>query len=76
MQMLWITPNTLVKKTRPTNEKTGRQDPSTIQHNEDNSMDYATFVNIVGKEKVEKCRKMTDIISQENNKEFFTLFRL
>ena len=59
-----------------TNEKTGRQDPSTIQRNEDNSMDYATFVNIVGKEKVEKCRKMTDIISQENNREFFTLFRL
>jgi hypothetical protein len=42
--------------TRPTNEKTGRQDPSTIQRNEDASMDYATFVNMVGKEKVEKFR--------------------
>jgi len=62
--------------TRPTNEKIGRQDPSTIQRNEDTSMDYATFVNIVGKEKVEKFRRMTDIISQENNEEFFTLFRL
>jgi hypothetical protein len=42
--------------TRPTNEEIGRQDPSTIQHNEDASMDYATFVNIVGKEKAEKFR--------------------
>ena len=41
--------------TRPTNEEIGRQDPSTIQRNEDASMDYATFVNIVGKEK-EKFR--------------------
>ena len=48
--------------TRPTNEKIGRQDPSTIQHNEDASMDYGTFVNIVGKEK-EKFRRMNDIIS-------------
>jgi len=62
--------------TRPTNEKIGRQDPSTIQHNEDASMDYATFVNIVGKEKVEKFRRMNDIICQENNEEFFTIFRL
>jgi len=62
--------------TRPTNEKTGRQDPFTIQRNEDASMDYATFVNIVGKEKVEKFRRMNDIIYQENNEEMFTLFRL
>jgi hypothetical protein len=62
--------------TRPTNEKIGRQDPSTIQCNEDASMYYATFVNIVGKEKVEKFRRMNDIISQENNEEFFTLFCL
>jgi len=62
--------------TRPTNEKIGRQDPSTIQRNEDASMDYATFVNIVGKEKVEKFGRMNDIICQENNEEFFTLFRL
>jgi len=62
--------------TRPTNEKIGRQDPSTIQRNEGASMDYATFVNIVGKEKVEKFRRMNDIISQENNEEFFTLFSL
>ena len=41
---------------RPTNEKIGRQDPSTIQRNEDASVDYATFVNIVGKEKAEKFR--------------------
>jgi len=40
--------------TRPTNEKIGRQDPSTIHCKEDASMDYATFVNIVGKKKVEK----------------------
>ena len=67
----------LVKNTtRPTNEKIGRQDPSTIQHNEDASMDYTTSVNIVGKEKVEKFRRMNDIICQENNEEFFTLFRL
>ena len=39
-------------------------------------MDYAIFVNIVGKDKVEKFRRMTDMISQENNEEFFTLFRL
>jgi len=39
-------------------------------------MDYATFVNIVGKEKVEKYRRMNDIISQGNNEEFFTLFPL
>jgi len=39
-------------------------------------MDYATFVNIVGKEKVEKYRSMNDIISQENNEKSFTLFRL
>ena len=57
--------------TRPTYEKIGRQDRSTIQRNEDTSMDYATFVNIVGKEKVEKFRRMTDKISQENNEEFF-----
>jgi len=56
-------------------KKIGRQDPSTIQHNEDASMDYATFVNIVGKEK-EKFRRMNDIISQENNEELFTLFCL
>jgi len=62
--------------TRPTNEKFGRQDPSTTQRKEDASMDYATFVNIVGKEKVEKFRRMNDIITQENNEEFFTLFRL
>jgi hypothetical protein len=39
-------------------------------------MDYASFVNIVGKEKVEKLRRMNDIISQENDEEFFTLFLL
>jgi len=39
-------------------------------------MDFATIVNIVGKEKVEKFRRMNDTISQENNEEFFTLFRL
>jgi hypothetical protein len=61
--------------TRPTNGKIGRQDPSTIQRNEDASMDYATFVNIVWKEKV-KFRRTNYIISQENNEEFFTLFRL
>jgi hypothetical protein len=61
--------------TRSTNEKIGRQDPSTIQRNEDASMDYVTFVNIVGKEK-EKFRRLNDIISQENNEEFFTLFHL
>jgi hypothetical protein len=33
--------------TGPTNEKIGRQDPSTVQRNEDASMDYTTFVNIV-----------------------------
>jgi len=67
----------LVKNiTRPTNEKIGRQDPSTTQRKEDASMDYATFVNIVGKEKVEMFRKMNDIISQENNEEFFSLFLL
>jgi len=64
------------KTTRPTNEKICMQDPSTIQRNEDDSMDYAIFVNIAGKEKVEKFRRMNDIISQENNEEFFTLFRL
>jgi hypothetical protein len=37
--------------TRPTNEKISRQDPSTVLRNEDASMDYATFVNIVGKRK-------------------------
>ena len=30
----------------------------------------------MGGEKVEKFRRMNDIISQENNEEFFTLFRL
>jgi hypothetical protein len=39
-------------------------------------MDYTTFVNIVGKEKVEKFRRINDILSQENNEECFTLFRL
>ena len=63
-------------KTRPTTEEIGRPDPSTIQRNEDASMDFATFVNIVGKEKVEKFRRMNDIISQENNEEFFNLFHL
>jgi len=62
--------------TRPTNEKIGRQDPSTIQHNENASMDYVAFVNIVGKEKVEMFRRMNGIICQENNEEFLTLFRL
>jgi hypothetical protein len=58
----------LVKNTsRPTNEKIGRQDPSTTQRKEDASMDYVTFVNIVEKEKVETFRRMNDIISQENN---------
>jgi hypothetical protein len=47
--------------TRPTNEKIGRQDPSTIQRNEDASMDYAIFVKIVEREKVEKYRRMNDI---------------
>jgi len=60
--------------TRSKNEKIGRQNSSTIQCNEDASMDYATFVNIVGKEKVEKFKRMNDIVSQENNEEFFTLF--
>ena len=59
-----------------TNEKIGRQDLSIIQRNEDASMDYATFVNIVGKEKVEKFRRMNDIFSPENNEEFFNLFCL
>jgi len=40
--------------TSPTNEKIGRQDPSIVQRNEDAAMDYATFVNIVGKEKEER----------------------
>jgi hypothetical protein len=62
--------------TRPTNEKIGRQYSSAIQRKEDASMDYTTFINIVGKEKVEKFRRMNDIISQENKEEFFTLFRL
>jgi len=62
--------------TWPTNENIARQDPSTTQRNEDASMDYATFVNIVGKEKVERFRRMNDIISQENNEEFFHLFSL
>ena len=62
--------------TRPTNEKFGMQDPSTIQRNEDASMDYATFVNIVERKKLEKFRRMNDIISHENNEEFFTVFRL
>ena len=61
---------------RPTNEKIGRQDPSTIRPNEDASMDDATFVNIVGKEEVENSELMNDITSQENNEEFSTLFRL
>ena len=75
--MLWITPNAFgTNTTRPTNGKIGRQDPSTIKRNEDTSMDYATFVNIVGKEKVEKFRRMNDIISEESNEEFFTLLRL
>jgi len=39
-------------------------------------MDYATFLNNAGKEKVEKYKRMDDIISQENNEELFTLFRL
>jgi len=47
--------------TRPTNEKIGRQDPSTIQRNEDASMDYATFVNIVGKKTAEMFRRMNDL---------------
>ena len=72
--MLCITP-TIIPTIRPTNGKIGRQGPSTIQRNEVVSTDYATFVNIVGKEKVEKFGRMNDIISQENN-EFFTLFRL
>jgi len=61
---------------RPTNEKNGRQDPSTIQCNEDASMVYTTFVNIVGKENVEKFRRINDMITQENDEEFFTLFHL
>jgi hypothetical protein len=59
--------------TRFTNEKIGRQD---LQRNEAVSMDYTTFVNIVGKEKAENFRRMNDIISQENNEEFLTLFLL
>jgi hypothetical protein len=39
-------------------------------------MDYTTFVNIAGKEKVEKFRRINDIISRESNEECFTLFRL
>ena len=46
--------------TRPTNEKIGRKDPSTTQRNEDASMDYATFINIVGKEK-EKFGRMNNL---------------
>ena len=71
--MLWITPKGLLKI------QLGLcrwQDPSTIQRNEDASMDYATFLNNAGKEKVEKYKRMDDIISQENNEELFTLFRL
>ena len=62
--------------TRPTNEKIGRHDPTPIQRNEVASMDYATFVNIVGKGKEDKFRRMNGIISQENNEEFFTQFQL
>jgi hypothetical protein len=64
--------------TRPrrTNEKNGREDPCTMKRNEDTSMDYATFVNIVGKVKVERFRRVNDIISRENDEECFTLFRL
>jgi hypothetical protein len=64
--------------TRPrhTNEKNGREDPCTIKRTENTSMDYAIFVNIVGKEKVEKFRRINDIISRENNEECFTLFHL
>jgi len=40
--------------TRPTNEKIVRQDRSTMHRNEDAPMDYATFVNIVGKYRVGK----------------------
>jgi hypothetical protein len=57
-------------RSRHANEKNGREDPCTINRNEDTSMDYATFVNIVGKEKVEKFRRI-DIISLGNNEEFF-----
>jgi len=39
-------------------------------------MDYATFVNIVGKRKEVKFGRMNDIISQENIEEYFTLFHL
>jgi hypothetical protein len=39
-------------------------------------MIYTTFVNIVREENVEKFRRMTDIISQGKNEEFFTLFHL
>jgi hypothetical protein len=46
-------------RTRCTNEKNGREDPCTINRNEDASMDYATFVNIVGKEKVERSEEST-----------------
>jgi len=52
--------------TRPTNEKFDRQDPCTVQRNEDSSVDYAAFLNIVRKEKEEKFRRMNDITSQEN----------
>jgi hypothetical protein len=38
-------------------------------------MDYATFVNIVGKEK-ENFRRMNYKISEENNEEIFTLLLL
>jgi hypothetical protein len=64
--------------TRPrrTNEKIGRQDPFTMKRNKDAAMAYAIFVNIVGKEKLEKLRRVNDILSQENNEEFFTLIRL
>jgi hypothetical protein len=49
--------------TRPrrTNENNGRADPCTIKRNEDTSMDYATFVNIVGKDKVEKFRRINNL---------------
>ena len=66
----------LGKNTTPTNKKIGRQDPSAIQRNENASMDYDTFVNIVRKEKVQRFRRMNDIIFQENNEEIFTIFRL
>jgi hypothetical protein len=62
--------------TRPTNEKTGRQDPSTIQRNEDASMEYATFVDTVGKEKVEKFMPSMKNVFQNTIRSIFPFLKM